>query len=265
MKWLRVILLCLLLVPGVSRAQVAWEKEEAAARKEQIARQGIPLKAFGVGMAYIGGATVLSGGALLGLGYYASEKNPSEDNIAAGMCFALGVGSMFIGALELISCVPFIVGGNAMNKCDDYWDNLYYLGPPQSDFGLILEGGLLIGMPAPCAQARIVPGYHFNQHLFVGLGVAPTMDFDKANEYYSPFTLPVFADARYSFGNKLFAPYVGAGIGMETYNEPNIYLSAEAGLRIRLSQSTPRSFWVSALGETSAAYARLGLKMGYSF
>ena len=55
------------------------------------------------------------------------------------------------------------------------------------------------------------------------------------------------------------------GVGMETFNDPNVYFSLEGGLRVRLSQSSARSFWVSALAETSAAYFRSGVKMGYSF
>jgi len=265
-KWLHVILLVLvLLVPGVSRAQVAWVDEDVAARREQIARQGLPLKTFGVGMAYVGGATLLSGGALIGLGYYAGTTSQSEENMAAAIFLSMGVACFAAGVIEVVTSVPFIVAGDAMNKCDDYWNNIYYLGTPQSGLGLILEGGFLMGAPAPCVQARIVPGFNVNQHLFVGIGAAPTMDFDKPNEDYSPFTLPVFADARYCFGNKLFAPYLGAGVGMETVYDPNIYFSLEGGLRVRLSQSSPRSFWVSALAETSAAYFRSGVKMGYSF
>ena len=261
MKLVRVILLILLLMaPGVARAQVAEGDQQS--RKEQ---QGLALKAFGVGMAATGGGTVLLGGALIGLGYYAGRVGQSEENMAAAIFLATGAACLAAGVIEAVTSVPLIVAGNAMNKCDDYWNNIYYLGPQQSGFGLILEGGFLMGMPGPCVQARIVPGYNVNQHLFVGLGVAPTMDFEEANEDYIPFTLPVYVDARYSFGNKLFAPYIGAGVGMETVYDPNVYFSLEGGLRVRLSQSSARSFWVSALAETSAAYFRSGVKMGYAF
>lgn len=262
MKLVRVILLILvLMVPGVSRAQVAVDENQQA-RQE---RQGLTLTAIGVGMAATGGGTMLLGGALIGLGYYAGRVGQSEENMAAAIFLSTGVACLAGGVLEAVTSVPLIVAGNAMNKCDDYWNDIYYLGPQQSGFGLILEGGFLMGMPGPCVQARIVPGYNVNQHLFVGLGVAPTMDFEEANENYIPFTLPVYADARYSFGNKLFAPYIGAGAGMETVYDPNVYFSLEGGLRVRLSQSSARSFWVSALAETSAAYFRSGVKMGYSF
>jgi len=261
MKYLRVILLVLVLMaPMAARAQVAGDDQQA--RKE---RQGLPLKAFGVGMAATGGGTMLLGGALIGLGYYAGRVGQSEENMAAAIFLATGAACLAAGVIEAVTSVPLIVAGNAMNKCDDYWNNIYYIGPQQSGFGLILEGGFLIGMPGPCVQARIVPGYNVNQHLFVGLGVAPTMDFEEAHEDYIPFTLPVYADARYSFGNKLFAPYIGAGVGMETVYDPNVYFSLEGGLRVRLSQSSARSFWVSALAETSAAYFRSGVKMGYAF
>lgn len=42
-------------------------------------------------------------------------------------------------------------------------------------------------------------------------------------------------------------------------------VASEGGLRMRLSQSSARSFWVSAIAETTAAYFRSGIKMGYSF
>lgn len=264
MKWLHVILLVLaLMAPVVVRAQIV--DDYTAEQQEKIARQGLPLRNIGVGMAWTGGASALVGGALIGLGYYAGTTSQSEENMAAAIFLSMGVACFAAGVIEVVTSVPFIVAGDAMNKCDDYWNNIYYLGTPQSGLGLILEGGFLMGAPAPCVQARIVPGFNVNQHLFVGIGAAPTMDFDKPNEDYSPFTLPVFADARYCFGNKLFAPYLGAGVGMETVYDPNIYFSLEGGLRVRLSQSSPRSFWVSALAETSAAYARMGIKMGYSF
>ncbi|MBO4434969.1 MAG: hypothetical protein J5769_05920 [Bacteroidales bacterium] len=266
MKWPRVILLFLLLVPTVSRAQMAYDPaEDPFRRQEQIEQQGLKLRKTGIEMAVAGGASMLAGGALIGLGYYAGKTGPQEENMAAGVFLALGMSSCFGGVLCAMAGVPLIVSGNAMHKCDGYWKDQYYTGNTQRGFGLILDGGFLFGMPSPCVQARIVPGYYFNQHLFAGIGAAPTMDFSEANEFYSPFTLPVFADVRYCFGNKLFAPYLGAGVGMETVYDPNVYFSVEAGLRVRLSQASPRSFWVSALGETSAAYARAGIKMGYSF
>jgi len=259
----------LALFAGEAAAQYAPDSTQIAKANLE---KGLSLKNTGTGMLVGGGATALLGGGILGLTFLSVHNKTGE---GAGIIAALGLsisGSLVLaGSLTAIAGIPFIASGNAILNCNDgYWKQAQFADERQRGFSLIIEGGALFGLP-PGIQLRTVAGYNFNQHIFLGGGIAP--GYATGGSYAEgciPFTLPVFADFRYSFGNKMFSPYLGAGAGLEVFNEswppyPSIYLSVEGGLRMRMSAGNPNSFWVSALGETSAGVVRAGIKMGCSF
>lgn len=267
-----VILTLMLLVSMETRAQFVWSGDEI--QGEQLMDKGVRITA-------VSGSGMVFGGALVGLGVYGvfaagnvQYPDVSSALIGMGLSTALSVAVVYVGCGLILVSYPGVLAGTScilsgkeMKKHNGYWRDVFYTGEGQSGFGLILEGNVLYRYPLPGIQARIVPGYHVNQHFFMGAGAAPAIDFNLINteEQLGPYTLPVFADFRYSFGDRLLAPYIGVSAGMETIYKPDIYIAADAGLRIRLSQDKTNSFWVSVTGEGTSAYRRFGIKAGYSF
>ena len=76
--------------------------------------------------------------------------------------------------------------------------------------------------------------------------------------------LPVYGHARYTFTDKVIAPYIGVSPGYD-YIQKSFYGSAEAGLRFRVNANTPESFWVALNGLTDGNFKQLGYKLGWSF
>lgn len=231
--------------------------------------EGQSLKTTGAVIAITGGSIALLGGGAALLGLIEGKNNNTH---GPGMLAVLGLSTALSGCLIALVGVPFIISGNAIMKTDDgaYWKRTSFSEGTMRGFGLVLEGGYLMGYPFG-AQFRAVIGHHVNEHVFVGGGIAPSYDLEGIGpEGYIPIDLPIFADFRYSFGGKRLAPYLGASLGVNAISErwpPSLshYSSLEAGLRWRLSKENGHALWLSALAESSDNLARFGLKMGYSF
>ncbi|MBR5724718.1 MAG: hypothetical protein IKX62_05020 [Bacteroidales bacterium] len=128
--------------------------------------------------------------------------------------------------------------------------------------GIILEGFAGSG-----SGAGAVIGYHFGQHFFTGAGVSIQ---------YSPdtFLIPVFADARITFGNSLWSPSAGVGAGFlagamslkaEMDKTIRPYASITLGLRRReLGAEGNGSLWLGVCGEMAETLL-LSLRIGYGF
>lgn len=128
--------------------------------------------------------------------------------------------------------------------------------------GIIAEGYAGMG-----SGVGVVMGYHFSPNFFTGAGVSLQ---------YAPGTMivPVFADARVSFGPGQWAPSlgVGAGIvaggaGLKTDDTKAFrpYASLTLGARRRaLGASGNRGLWLGLCGEMAATLL-LSLRVGYSF
>ena len=182
-----------------------------------------------------------------------------RENMLAPFVYIAGFYCVLTGAALVIAGIPLTVAGKAKMSFGDWRDSRYQ----SRGMGIILEGGYYV---PDVLQARIAAGYHFGPHIFLGGGIAPGFWLDKSSYYDGgpSFSLPLFADFRWSFADRITSPYLGVSAGIELI-DPSPYLAADLGIRIRTSSTGTRSFWTSLSGEVAGDYARVGLKMGYSF
>ena len=229
--------------------------------------QGEPVLVTGKGMMLGGALTAVAGGGLmlLAVSPLLNPKVPEgafSENMLAPMVYITGIGTVMAGAAILLAGIPVTIAGNSMMNCDVPWLDARYdtRGP-----GAIVEGGYWL---PDILEARASFGYHFNPHIFLGAGVAPGIWLDQSSRdpSISRVSLPVYADFRWSFSNRMLTPYLGLSAGMEFLDDPfSPYLCAELGTRIRTNRSSTRSFWSAISGEAAGGYMRVGIKMGYSF
>ncbi|MBR5904901.1 MAG: hypothetical protein IKZ51_00415 [Bacteroidales bacterium] len=229
--------------------------------------QGEVAIASAQGMLYSGALTAAAGGGLmlLAVAPWRTPPEPEEayfnENWVPIVVYLLGGTAVISGLAFMLASVPVFIAGGTIKRCDGPWKEARY---DKRGLGLILEGGYF----APdVIQMRTELGYHFSSHSFLGLGVAPGFywaESHRANTTH--FSLPVYADFRWSFCNNLLSPYLGLSAGMEMLDDPfSPYLEAELGGRIRSDKNSTRSFWMGISGEAAGGYIRAGLKMGYSF
>lgn len=232
-----------------------------------LRRQGQPVFVTGKGMMIGGAAGAAAGGGLmlLALSPLLSPKVPEDgfsENMLAPLVYISGMCIVMTGASFILAGIPVTVAGQSMMNCDVPWRDARY---DTRGVGVILEGGYWL---PDILEARASVGYHFNSHIFLGAGVAPGCWLDQSSRDPSipRLTLPVYADFRWSFCNRLFTPYLGLSAGVEMIDDPiSPYLGAELGTRIRTNRNSTRSMWSAVSGEVAGGYMRVGIKMGYSF
>lgn len=227
--------------------------------------QGKPTFKVGKSLVTAGGITAAVGGGIMYLATSPVLNPPAvegqyHENMLTPFVYIAGFCCVLTGAAMVITGIPMTVAGKAKMGCVGDWRDIRY---PARGLGIILEGGYYV---PDVLQARVVAGYHFGPHIFLGGGIAPGFWLDKSSYYDSgpSLSLPLYADFRWSFVNRITTPYLGISAGMELI-DTSPYLAADLGIRIRTSSTSTRSFWSSLSGEVAGDYARVGLKMGYSF
>ena len=228
---------------------------------------GMALTGFGAATSITGLALGTVGAAFL-LVEVARAAKMSTDNLAYQYDDMLGAillsgAAIFAGGgiICMAAGVPVYVLGRSMVNSDASWHSPKGKDPSQAGLGIILEAVPMFS----AIRVRATAGKHFGRHIFLGGGIAPGLVwFDKPVA-----SLPVYADFRWSVTRGMFAPYLGLSAGIDLLEYPYEmfpqYLSAEAGFRVRLSDTNTKSTWASLFGEVGAAYANAGLKLGYSF
>lgn len=214
-----------------------------------------------------GGITTAAGCAIgvtpLIIGHFSEPVPEGEfrEDMLSPIMFAAGLGCVVVGVGTMLYGIPVTVAGNGILNSDQYWKYQRYNNPGQRGFGLILDASTLMYW----VQLKATAGYHFNKNFFLGGGIGGSLDFNGYNDrwgYYWP-GLPVYAEMRYSMLNRFFSPYIGLSAGYDII-DGGPYMGADLGLRIRMSPTSPKSFWVAATAEVSG-YFHAGVKMGWSF
>ena len=110
-------------------------------------------------------------------------------------------------------------------------------------------------------------GYNFGKNFFMGAGVGyKTYLTAGLIQEGATASLPVYGNARYSFGSRKVVPYIGASAGYDIANA-GLYTGVEFGTRFRKAGAKRgESWWFGARTEmTSTEYIFLSLKVGRSF
>lgn len=117
-------------------------------------------------------------------------------------------------------------------------------------------------------SAAFTGGYQINRMLFVGAGVAPTLNLWEAydDEVETEFWLPIYSAIRLDFINKKVTPFIDGRIGYflntEDMDYSGLYVYAGAGVRLKkISLSTGYSLY--SLDDESASFATL--RFGFEF
>ena len=117
-------------------------------------------------------------------------------------------------------------------------------------------------------SAAFTGGYQINRMLFVGAGVAPTLNLweEYDDEVETEFWLPIYSAIRLDFINKKVTPFIDGRIGYflntEDMDYSGLYVYAGAGVRLKkISLSTGYSLY--SLDDESASFATL--RFGFEF
>lgn len=256
-KILTLLLLCVLATP--SFAQYGSIQETAL---------GAGWFNAGKTLVWTGAGIALSGVALVGftsLDRAVRHVDPQSGITTSNMApvFALG-GAAIGGGLALAGSLMMLAGDNKCYKAGEgdliRGGKMVSINPAASrGFGMLLEmGGSVI---PPHVSGRVIGGYHFSPHVFLGGGLGLTVPI-----LYDVTLIPsAFVDARFSIAKKKVAPFIGIDLGGALRDRVvSPYGHFQAGARIRTSDQ--HSWWLSGYSEYATdVLCTYGLKVAYSF
>lgn len=223
--------------------------------------QGQALVNTGKTLIYTGASIALTG--LAGFIAGAATYDPDPCCPTMPMFPLFGIAGGAAGALVALTGVPFYMFGK--NKMSSYGASHFVFGNETQKGGTgICEVG--IGVP-DFISMDAVGGYNFNRSIFLGGGagfktyISPSLRHDGAIA-----SIPVYANARFSFGKKRVVPFISASAGYDIANA-GLYTGLEFGTRFREFDGTRgQSLWIGLRSEmTSTEYMFISLKAGMSF
>ncbi|MBR5299994.1 MAG: hypothetical protein IKU36_07070 [Bacteroidales bacterium] len=224
--------------------------------------QGQGMVNTGKTLFYTGGSIALTGLACFIYGTATYESDPCCPEMPVYPIFALA-GAVAGGAVALIG-LPFYVYGK--NKMETYGANHIVFGNPEQEGGAgFFEMGL--GIPN-FLSLDAIGGYNFGKNFFMGAGVGYkaflTGGLVQSEGVMASF--PIYANARYTIGNKRVAPYVGISAGYDIGNS-GLYSGVEFGTRFRcVNGKHGASWWFGTKTEmTSPEIMFMSIKVGRSF
>ena len=211
---------------------------------------------------YTGGSLALTGLAYFIYGTATYESDPCCPEMAVYPVFALA-GAIAGGTVALIG-LPFYIYGK--NKMETYGANHMVFGNLEQEGGAgFFEMGL--GIPN-FLSLDALGGYNFGKNFFIGAGVGYkaflTNGLIQSEGVMASF--PLYANARYTIGDKKVAPYAGVSVGYDIANA-GLYSGFEFGTRFRnIDGKRGASWWFGAKTEmTSPELMFISLKVGRSF
>lgn len=211
---------------------------------------------------YTGASLALSGAACFIYGAATYESDPCCPEMPLYPVFALA-GAVAGGAVALIG-LPFYIYGK--DKMQTYGaDHIVFGNQDQEGAAGFFEMGL--GIPN-FLSFDALGGYNFGKNFFMGAGMGykAYLTGGLVNSGGVTASFPIYANARYTIGNKKVAPYVGASAGYDITNA-GLYSGFEFGTRFRdLDGKRGASWWFGAKTEmTTPGYMFISLKVGRSF
>lgn len=223
--------------------------------------QGQAMMNTGKTLLYTGASIALTGLTCYIAGAASYNPDPCCPDMPMYPVFALA-GAAAGAAVALIG-LPFYIYGN--NKMESYGASHIVFGKEGQEGGAgFFEMGL--GIPN-FLSFDALGGYNFGKNFFMGAGVGyKTYLTAGLIQEGATASLPVYGNARYSFGNRKVVPYIGASTGYDIVNA-GLYTGVEFGTRFRKAGAKRgESWWFGARTEmTSTEYIFLSLKVGRSF
>lgn len=198
-------------------------------------------------------ATIFSTYVYSSIGYEPDPDMPGSGAGEVATLFATGLG----GTIALFSIIPFSVG----NKSNNGAGPLIYDGDNRG-YGKFIEVG--VGMPC-WVNVDAVAGYYLTNNIFVGAGAGIDM-FLVDEKHPEERLLPVYANARFAWGDRRVTPYFSGSYGWDC-NSRRPYSALEFGTRFRNSKNWDNSLWLGFKSEFRGVGELCGfsLKCGWSF
>lgn len=222
--------------------------------------QGQALVKTGKTLVYTGASIALTG--LVGFIAGAATYDPDPCCPDMPMFPLFGIAGGAVGALVALTGVPFYMSGK--KKMESYGASHIVFGNETQKGGTgMFEMG--IGVPNFISMDA-VGGYNFNRSIFLGGGVGFKTYTPGWGHDASIASIPVYANARFSFGNKRVVPFISASAGYDMTNT-GLYTGLEFGTRFRDFNGTRgQSWWFGLRSEmTSTEYMFMSVKLGRSF
>lgn len=189
-----------------------------------------------------------------------NHTDPSAPTTPMHPLIAMGAGA--IGAAFALIGLPFYLAGkDRMNSYGVTFMNIGDYAEPGVAGMVELGSSLLV-----CLDLDALAGYNFNGRFFLGGGLGYKLLLVDSSERNS-LALPVYAHARYTFGDKKVSPYAGMSAGYDIlFRTP--YLGFDFGTRVRSLERRERgsSWWFGTKCEMMGSKGMfLSVKIGKSF
>lgn len=197
----------------------------------------------------LSGIGVVAGGsAMVMMDEFSNHYSNGYQSIAGMITAGTGVAMVLVG-------VPLWLSGHAQNK--SYSESLFELGDGQKGRLFMFEFGA--GLPY-MIRVNAIGGYHVLENFFIGGGLSFATIPSTLN------SVPIFAEFRYTIGNKRCSPYLSLDLGYDVLNVKP-YLDLSLGTRFRSWTPDKSGMWwfgasVAYFGDENILP---GLKFGYSF
>lgn len=223
--------------------------------------KGVHMVDTGKTLLFTGASVALTGVACFFGGAAMYDPDPDAPTMPVFPLFAIA-GVAAGGAIALIG-LPFYIYGK--NKMSTYGSSHIVFGDEMQEGGAgFFEMGL--GIPN-FLSLDAVGGYNFGKNFFMGAGLGYKTYLTTGLRYDgATASLPLYANFRYSIGEKRVVPYVGASIGYD-FTNTGLYSGLEFGTRFRKIQGKRgQSWWLGAKSEFILPEGMtISLKVGRSF
>lgn len=207
-------------------------------------------------MMFTGASFAMTGIVVFVAGALTFRQNPDTPTTPLYPVFAIGAGA--IGAAVALVGLPFYLAGKStMESNGSTFLNVGVDSKPG------MAGIMEIGLGIPnCVNLDALCGYNFNSRFFLGGGLGYRADLTHATGGTTA-SVPIYAQARYTIGNKKSAPYAALSLGYDAKNT-NLYSGLEFGVRMRSMKKIEKgsSCWLGTKFEMPGI---ISFKFGKSF
>lgn len=241
-------------------AAVALNSAAQTANPVQHSHNGTGAAEAGKVIMYTGASFAMTGVAIFVAGALTFRQNPEAPTTPVYPFLAIGAGA--IGAAVALVGLPFYIAGK--NTMESNGATFLNVG---ADSRTGLAGIMEIGLGIPsCISVDALCGYNFNSRFFLGGGLGYRADLAYASGGITA-SVPIYAQARYTIGDKKSAPYAALSLGYDA-KTPNLYSGLEFGVRMRSMKKIEKgsSCWLGTKIEmTGRDLGFFSFKFGKSF
>lgn len=241
-------------------ATISWSAASQTDTLVQYPHNGTGAAEAGKVMMFTGASFAMTGVVVFVAGALTFRQDSNAPTMPLYPVLAIGAGA--IGAAITIVGLPFYIAGK--NKMESNGSTFLNVGVDSKPG---LAGIMEIGLGIPnCVNLDALCGYNFNSRFFLGGGLGYRADLTHATGGTTA-SVPIYAQGRYTFGDKKSAPYAALSLGYDAKNV-NLYSGLEFGVRMRSIKKIEKgsSCWLGTKVEmVGSGIGFISFKFGKSF